>query len=310
LTFDLARAKLAPIDAALLLMILIWGSNFTIVKVAVRDIPELPLNAVRLVIASTAFLITLSLREGLRGLSRPEWRRIALLAVVGHFIYQLLFLGAVARTSVAHSSLIFALTPITVALATSAMGHEPVPVTRWLGAVISLGGIYLVVAERGDSHAASGFGDLLAFGAVVCWAVYTVGAQPLLATRSPLLVTGYTMAIGSVLYLLVAAPRFAAVDWSGVRPGAWLAVLASALLALFVAYLIWYTAVQKLGNPRTALYSNLTPVAAMAVAAVWLGEPLTARKLIGTATVMAGLALARFERAEQSRTFKTPAREG
>ena len=46
--------------------------------------------------------------------------------------------------------------------------------------------------------------------------------------------------------------------------------------------MIWYTAVQKIGSARTAVYSNLTPIVAMVVAAVWLGErmarPAAARR--------------------------------
>lgn len=292
-------------------MTIIWGSNFTVVKIAVRYIPELPFNGLRLLVGSAAFLVTLAAREGLPRLTWPEWRRILQLAVVGHFVYQFLFLAAVARTTVANSSLIFAFTPITVALLTSAVGHERVPPTRWLGALISLAGIYLVVrggsglvvsggcglvaGGRGDQSGATLLGNVLAVCAMVCWAVYTVGARPLLASRSALLVTGYTVSLGSLFYLPLALPGLAALDWAAVPASAWLALIGSALLALFLSYMIWYTAVQRLGNPRTVVYSNVTPLVAMAVAAIWLGEPITLRKLIGAAAVIAGLAVSRLE---------------
>ena len=51
---------------------------------------------------------------------------------------------------------------------------------------------------------------------------------------------------------------------------------ASSLLALALSYMVWYTAVQRIGSARTAVYSNLTPIVAMIVAAVWLGERITA----------------------------------
>lgn len=77
---------------------------------------------------------------------------------------------------------------------------------------------------------------------------------------------------------------------------AWAALVLSALLALFVAYMIWYTAVQTIGGTRTAVYSNVTPVVAMVAAAIWIGEPITLRKLAGAAAVIAGLAVTRLER--------------
>jgi drug/metabolite transporter (DMT)-like permease len=54
--------------------------------------------------------------------------------------------------------------------------------------------------------------------------------------------------------------------------------------------------VQTIGSTRTAVYSNVTPIAAMVVAAIWLGEPMTIRKLAGAAAVIAGLAVTRLER--------------
>jgi drug/metabolite transporter (DMT)-like permease len=289
------------IDALLLLMAIIWGSNFTVVKVAARHIPELPFNSLRLLVASAAFLATIAWREGWPRLTWAEWRRIAALAVVGHVIYQLCFLGAVTRTTVANSALIFAFTPIVVALLTSLLGHERIHATRWIGALLSLGGIYLVVGRRAEASGASVFGDVLAAIAMACWATYTVGARPLLVTRSPLTVTGYSIALGSILYLPIAWDGFRDLRWGAVPAGAWAAAVLSALLALFVAYFIWYTAVQTIGGTRTAMYSNVTPIVAMIVAAIWLGEPITPRKLLGAAAVVAGLAVTRIERAALAR---------
>ena len=276
-------------------MTVFWGSNFTVVKIAVRDIPELPFNALRLLVASAAFLITIAVVEPAPRLTKAEWIRILQLGIVGQVIYQLCFLGAVARTTVANSALIFAFTPIVVALLTAVMGHERIPVTRWVGAFISLAGIYLVVGT-GRGPGATVFGDVLATGAMLCWALYTVGSRPMLATRSPVVVTGYSMAIGTLLYFPLATPGLRALDWTAVRPAAWIALVLSGLLALYVSYMIWYTAVKSIGSTHTSVYSNITPLVAMTVAFLWLGEPITTRKLAGAAAVIAGLAVTKLER--------------
>lgn len=282
-------------------MTVIWGSNFTVVTIAIRYIPELPFNSLRLLVASAAFVIAIAVREGWPTLTRSEWRRVIQLAIVGHVIYQLCFVAALRRTTVANSALIFAFTPIVVALLTSVLGHERIQLTRWAGALLSLAGIYLVVGGGAASAGATVAGNLLAAGAMLCWAVYTVGAQPLLATRSALTVTGYSMAAGSLLYVPLAWSGLRDLRWSAVPVSAWAALALSALLALFVAYMIWYTAVQTIGGTRTAVYSNVTPVVAMVVAAIWIGEPITLRKLAGAAAVIAGLAVTRLERRPMAR---------
>ena len=68
---------------------------------------------------------------------------------------------------------------------------------------------------------------------------------------------------------------------------------ASSLLALAVAYMIWYTGVQRIGSARTSLYSNLTPVVAMAIGAIVLGERISAWQVAGAILILGGLAVAR-----------------
>ena len=55
--------------------------------------------------------------------------------------------------------------------------------------------------------------------------------------------------------------------------------------------MVWYTAVQRIGSARTAIYSNLTPIVAMIVAAVWLGEQITRRADLGAAMILSGIAV-------------------
>ena len=135
--------------------------------------------------------------------------------------------------------------------------------------------------------------SLLMFGAVCCWAIYTLGARPLMERHSPVAVTGLSLALGTVVYVPLVWPQIHGVDWS--RVSAWTLGLSiySALFALCVAYTIWYVAVRQIGSARTSAYSNLIPVVAMASAVLFLDEPLERRKVIGEVAVLAGVALTR-----------------
>ena len=68
---------------------------------------------------------------------------------------------------------------------------------------------------------------------------------------------------------------------------------ASSLVCLVFAYVVWYTGVQQLGATRTSAYSNLTPMAAIAVGRLWMGEPLTAVQIVGAAAILGGVFLTR-----------------
>ena len=293
--------RLTALDAWLLLMTFFWGSNFTVIKAALREMPGPAFNGLRMVLASVVFLGLISGRDGLarsvRAIPRRDWLPIVGLSILGHGLYQYLFLGGVARTSASNSALIFGCTPITVSLLSALLGHERPGWTRWAGTVLSLTGIYFVVGQGARQGTSSLIGDAMIFGAMLCWAGYTVGTKPLLSRYSPLFITGVTMTIGTLVYAPLALLWLGEVDVGRVSTAAWLGIIYSALFSLVAAYVIWYTAVQKLGGGHTSIYSNIVPMVAMAVAALVLGEALTATKLIGAAAILSGVALTRLERA-------------
>jgi drug/metabolite transporter (DMT)-like permease len=298
--------RVSRIDLLLLLMILIWGTNYSIVKHAFREIDPQAFNAGRMAIASAVFLafIVVVRRVGARAgifyspapITRSDWLWLAGLGVVGHSIYQYFFIGGLARTSVANSSLMLGATPVVIAVSSAALGQERITRLHWGGALLSVAGIAAVVgagAELGGEHMA---GDLMMLGAVACWATYTLASRHLMARHSPVGVTGLSMIIGSVLYLLLVSGRVLATEWASLSAGTWVALVYSALFALCVAYTIWYAAVREIGSARTSVYSNLIPIVAMLTAVLFLGEAIGLTKIIGASAVIVGVALTRIGR--------------
>ena len=278
-------------------MIVIWGSNFSIVKVALRDFPENPFNAMRLLVAAIVYLsviLATPMRERLRALTRRDWIEVALLGSVGTFLYQFCFVASVKRTSIGNSSLIIGVSPIVIALMSAIAGHERIRPVRWLGIAVAMLGLYLVVGHGIDLSGQTWRGDVLMMGGVICWAVYSVASQGILKRHPPLIVIALTFSIGATLYVLTMMPVLISTDWAAVSTFSWAMMLTSALLALNLSYWIWYTGLQKLGGSRTSVYSYLTPVVAMIVAAVWLHEPISGNQLAGAGAIFGGLLITRF----------------
>ncbi len=316
------RLNLSRNDGLLLLMTVIWGVNYSIVKVALGAIPPLAFNSLRLGLASLLFLLTLALCR--RASSAPvddafgppgaddgsplpvfqrtrisvrDWALIAVFGLVGHFIYQLCFLFGLDKTTAANSALILGCSPVVVALLSASLGYERVRAMHWAGAALSVVGIYAVVGRGAHLGGATFIGDALTIGGLFCWGIYTVGVTGLLERHSPLEVTGYSMAIGTVPYVLLGLGELRSLAWAHVPGAAWAGLVFSGVFALFVAYLIWYVAVQRIGNIRTAMYSNVTPIAALIFAVTWLGEQLTAAEIAGAAAILGGMVLTRIVRA-------------
>ncbi|MEE2636439.1 MAG: DMT family transporter [Acidobacteriota bacterium] len=287
------RSRVGATDGLLLLVVTLWGSNFSVVKVAIEEIPPLAFNGLRLVLASMVLVGAARLADATMP-RRSDWLRLVALGLVGHCGYQFTFVLGLARTSVTNSSLILGCLPVTVLLLNAvSRRREAVARRQWLGVALAFVGLYLVVGDGTALTLETIRGDLLVIGSVWCWGWYTIGSRPLLSRYTPLALTACTTVVGTVSFLLFAMRSLLALEWRAVSGWAWVGTAASGLLALSLSYVLWYRGVQQLGSARTALYSNLVPVVAMVVAAVGLREPIGVIKLLGAGLVLSALALTR-----------------
>ena len=293
-------------DLFMLITVLIWGVNFTLVKVALGYMAPLAYNAVRFSLATLVTMGVLAWQSratGDRSLLRVPGRDIVpiiLLGITGHTVYQAIFANGVARSTPANASLLLATSPIWVAILGYMLGIERISRTMFAGILLSFSGIILLVTSGGAVDLGSSLllGNILLLGCAVLWSVYTTASKPLLGRHSPLKLTAWSMLAGTIPLVLIGIPDLQRQDWTAVPPLAWGALLYSAVLAVTVGYTLWYSSVQRVGNVRTAIFSNLTPIVATAVAWLMLGDALTPLQLLGAAIVLIGLIVTRRGRAK------------
>ena len=289
-------------DVSLVLMALIWGVNFSIVKYGTSIFAPLAYNAVRVALAAASLVVITQLWMWRAGPVATGWpaRRDALtlvgLGTLGNGLYQILFIEGLARTRAGDAALVIASSPAFIALIGRLRGTERISQRGAMGIALSIIGIGLVVvgsADQDPSRRASLVGDLLILAGCLCWAVFTVFLQPFTHRVGGLQLSALTMIGGLLPLLAVAAPALLATRWAAVPDAAWGAIAYSGFGALVLAYLFWYRGVRVLGPTRTAMYSNLQPIFAVLAAWMTLGETPTAWQLGGAAAIISGLLLTR-----------------
>jgi drug/metabolite transporter (DMT)-like permease len=281
-------------ESALALMVLVWGVNFAVVKAALDVFEPLAFNALRFVVASLFVGAVLRAQGALVLPERRHLARIVGLGLLGNVAYQMCFILGLSLTRAGSAALILALTPIFTAFLSMLTGHERPGWRTWAGAGLSVLGIGLVTGagallEGNDAL----WGDLVLVIAAVVWAVYTVGARPIVDRYGSVPTTAWTLWVGTAGLVALGAPALLRQPWAAVDARAWGGLLFSALFAIGLAYLIWYRGVERIGNTRTAIFSNLTPVVAMIAAAFMLGERPTGWAVLGAAMTLTGVMVVR-----------------
>ena len=303
---DLPQARARPdfglTDVSLLLMALIWGVNYTSVKYGTSVIEPLAFNGVRVTLAAVALVLVAQLAARVFSVEPEGWPRardaivLVSLGTLGNGVYQILFVEGIARTRAGDAALLISASPAFIAIIGRLRGSEHVATRGIIGIALSILGMGLVVigtTNEGGGHRATLLGDSLLLISALCWSVYTVYLQPYTHRIGGIHLSALTMVGGMVPLLAVAAPAMLATNWARVSPLAWGSVAYSGLFALVIAYLFWYAGVRVLGPTRTAMYSNLQPVFAVAVAWLVLGEAITGWQVAGAISIITGLLLTR-----------------
>ncbi len=281
-------------DLLLLLMAAIWGVNFSVVKYGLRFMEPLAFNAVRVVLAGVV-LLAIARAQGLQLPPRRQLWSLLALGVLGHGVYQALFVEGMARTRAGNASLVMAGTPVLIAILGRLRGVERLHLRGYVGIALSIAGIGAVLSgtavERpGD---ASLTGDLLILASSASWAVYTVLLKPFTHHVDGVQVSALTLIGGALPLCVLSLPSIARTDWMALPAGAWGSILYGAIFALVIAYLIWYRGIRLLGPTRTSMFSNLQPIIAVLFAWMALGETPTVAQGLGAAAVLTGLLLTR-----------------
>ena len=278
----MSRTRFSGLDVLLVLVIVAWGANLSVIKVALREFPVQSFNALRLIIAAAAFAghARGGCAAGERGASSaPTGAASRSSASSAAPSTSCCSWPGVPRTSVANSGLIFGLSPVVISLMSSAVGPRAAAVDalgrrrccRWSGctswsasaptlSVNSLTGDALVFV--GDAVLGGLLGGLAA------------AARPLFADRAHRLGDDRSPRRSTWSF---AVPSLAATDWAGVSWWSW--ILMAGVVAPLPGPRLCRSGTPACSGsapPGPSAYSNLTPIAAMVIGWLWLGEPITA----------------------------------
>ena len=279
-------------EIGLLITVVIWSLNFTMTKYVLdHGFKPLAYSSLRFAAAAIVFAaITLAIE-------RTLWMRrrdVALLfgaAVLGIWLNQIGFVYSLKHTTASTVALVFGTMPIFTMLIARASGVETVSKRVAAAAGISFGGVALVAAG-GGSVAGDPTGIALALMSSATWALYGVAIVPLMRRYSPYRISAVGLLLGALLVLPTAAPQIASQDF-GLDPWIWVIFAVAVLGPLVLTNVLYFTAIDRVGPSRSALFTNLQPFLGAVFAVLLLSETITAAQFAGGALIAVGIALAR-----------------
>ena len=292
-------------DLTLLLVIVIWGANFPILKQVLETMHPFVVNALRFTVSIITIGSILVLSKDARasfGISVFKKNIYTLISVglLGYFLYQVFFILGIENTTAGNSALLMASSPAWTAVAGVLFIGEQLTGRAWAGLVTSLIGAVLIVFSGTNTIQLSSdyhLGNILIIFAAICWGAYTAFSHPATKRINPISFTLFGLLLSFPFNVFCALPHYQEVSWEVVTLGTWLAIIYSGGLSTGIAVVLWIFVVKKVGATHTAVFGNLVPVVALIGSVIILDEIITIVQLVGGAVILCGIFLMRSGRA-------------
>jgi drug/metabolite transporter (DMT)-like permease len=289
-------------------LVLMWGSAFIAIKLAVEAITPLWLVAIRMIIASSLMIAfakwqNIRLPKGLR-----EWGAMVLLGSIGTAIPFILISFAAPYVPSAIAGLMMATIPFQILLFSLVfLPEEKVTSVRLLSLVIGFAGVALVILGS-PSFAADGSLALLPFVLLI---LATTGyATNGIISRRMIDMPAMTKSYGSILVSTVIAILGALLFEPMPTSMTWTAFSGAAYLAIFSTWagtVVYYRLVDRTSVAFTSQTSYLIPIVAVALGALIFGEQLSPIQLVGFCAIIFGILIAEvILKRKKRRRFPTP----
>jgi drug/metabolite transporter (DMT)-like permease len=278
----------ARIWAALVVVYILWGSTYLAIERAVQTLPTFSMLAVRFFVAGAILYLISS-----RGAERPRlvhWR--SALAVGG----ALLLLGnggvayAVEHVDTGVVALIVGSVPLWMALLDRVVYGQRLAPVAVAGLVLGFGGIAFLAGPNGD---VSLTGLVVVLLGSLAWAAGSLYSRSAPAPSNALQGASMQMLAGAALLAIVGAAsgEVGQVDIGAASTSSWLALVYLITFGSLVGFSAYIWLLKAAPTHLVGTYAYVNPVVAVALGALWLGEPITPSVLVGGAAIVVAVAL-------------------
>jgi drug/metabolite transporter (DMT)-like permease len=267
------------------------GSTVIASKIIGAGIDPLPATALRFAFALPVFLVLMRVTG--TAFLRPSLHDACLLlaqAAIGSVGYTVLLIAGTQRTSAGDAGIILGTLPAVCALTAAVVLRERLRLSTLVAVAVASLGVAMITLVPAGQHGGmrSLTGDALLLGAVVCESLFVLLNKRLAKPWPPLAQSTAMTGIGLAVSTVAALPSWPAA-LHALPPHALLAVAYYALVPTVGGFWLWYTGAARVTGGEAAIFTAVAPVSGVVLAALVLGEPLTATRLAGLALVVAAV---------------------
>jgi drug/metabolite transporter (DMT)-like permease len=257
----------------LVVLTLIWGINWPIMKMGVQDFPALTFRAISSSMGLPVLALVLVVLKVPFAVPRANWRELFWLAMFNMILWHGLIILAVAALSSGRAAILGYTMPIFSAMLGALVFHNKLSLRAWGGVAAAALGVVLLLWHELTALSGRPLGVVLALTAAAFWAL---GTHNLRRTRLtvPTLTIVFWMTALTTLSMVLAALVFDSGRWKAPSPTNWFGIFFNATLIYGFSQAAWFYLARSLPPVASTLSVMFIPILGVLSGAWWLGEVL------------------------------------
>lgn len=257
----------------LVLLTVIWGLNWPVMKQGLAHFPPLTFRALSLVLGLPVVALVVVQQKLSFRIPREYWGTVLKLAIPNVVLWHCLMILAIPNLSSGRAAILGYTMPIFSAVLGSIFFKDKLAHRAWLGVAAAALGVLLLLWHEMGALGSKPFGMILMLISACSWAV---GTQLLRRTHIPvplMTLSFWMIAIGCAVLITVSVV-FERDSWVMPDGAATFGILYNAFLALGFAQITWFFLARTLPPVASTLSVMLIPVIGVFSGSLWLGEVL------------------------------------
>lgn len=257
----------------LVLLTLIWGVNWPIMKFGVSDYPPLAFRMMSMWLGLPLLGLGLLVLKVPFRIPRANWRELFWLALTNMFIWHALIIVAVKSLTSGRAAILGYSMPIFSAVLGALIFGNKLTTRAWTGVAAAALGVLLLLWHEFNNLAGKPIGVVYALIAALTWAL---GTHLLRRTKLtvPTLTISFWMTTITTVMMTVLSVLFERPQWKEPSIATWSAIGFNAVLIFGFAHAVWFYLARNLPPVASTLSVMFIPILGVFCGAWWLGELL------------------------------------
>jgi len=277
---------------------IIFGINYVVAKGIMPDylLPR-PIIFLRVAGATLIFWLV-SLFFPKEKIARNDMIRLAVCAVFGIAVNQILFFEGLNLSTPINAAVIMVTIPIMVLVFGHFIIGDKISRNKLLGILFGFAGAVYLILQGGmiSLNTSTSLGNLLIFLNASSYALFLVLVKPLMAKYSPLTVMKWVFLFGFIYITPFTFPLLLASDFSSIPPNIWMSISYVVVFTTVLAYFLNNYSLKTISPTMNSAYIYLQPLLATVVALSVGKDKLTYIEVLAAASIFIGVYFVNFRK--------------